>query len=194
MPPHDDCHEAIRWFGTSAGLYLGSVRSLFASEFTAEHNSVLEETIIGLKARGLSPVVVTGQAIFQQAEYLWGESNSKSLFGKPVASKLELELASDSVVIVKDVIAPSNEKQLWYFYNHLIYPRVAAGHSTVMVTPVSYEEFLRCGAACPDSEFRGRAVTWEKLFWLIEASMINLDLFRLMRQQGLKQNITCGCH
>lgn len=180
-----DGREALDWFVSNFGLYQGSLRGLFFSDFSEEHEASLEASIIQLKSRGFNPMVVSGETLAKQAEFLYDQSCSRTTFGRPVASKLELDLVGSEIVILKDIFAPEDEKQLWYFHNHVIYPRVLAGKTTLITTSLAYEEFLRYGAQCPDTAFAGSTLTWEKLFWLIEASMLDLELFRQMRQQGL---------
>ena len=180
-----DCRDALEWFVTTYGLYEGSARGLFLSDFNDEHEANLESAIINLKSRGFTPLVLTGEMLYKQAEYLWDQSREKATFGRPLASKLELDLTGSDVVVLKDLNAPETEKQLWYLHNHVIYPRALSGKATIATTSLAYEEFLRYGAGCPDVDFGGRTITWEKLFWLLEGCTINLELFRLMREQGL---------
>lgn len=179
------CREALEWFVGNHGLYLGSTRGLFLSDFTEEHEASLEACIINLRSRGFNPLVISGESLYKQAEYLFDQSLLGAQFGRPLASKVELDLTGADVVIATDLGAPESEKQLWYLYNHLIYPRVQSGKAMIVTTALAYEEFIRYGADCADAEFGGRTIRWEKLLWLIESSMINLDLFRLMRQEGL---------
>jgi len=186
MPPLPaDCREAIQWFVSNFGLYVGSVRGLFLSDVTEEHQASLEASIINLRSRGFAPLVVTGEMLTKQAEYLWDQASAKTSFGRPVASKLELDLSGSDLVIIQDILAPENFKQLWYFWSQIIYPRALSGKATLITTPISYDEFVRYGSACPDGEFGGRSITWEKLEWLTEATMVSLELFRQMREEGL---------
>ncbi len=180
-----DCREAIQWFVSNFGLYQGSVRGLFLSEFSEEHEASLEAGIINLKSRGFNPLILTGDSLFKQAEYLYEQAESKSSFGRPLASKLEMDLWGSDLVVIKELLAPENQRQLWYLYNYVVYPRLLTGRATLMTTSLGYEEFVRYGAACSDPDFGGRPITWEKLFWLIEAGTVNLELFKQMREEGL---------
>ncbi|HEY9871028.1 MAG TPA: UvrD-helicase domain-containing protein [Candidatus Obscuribacterales bacterium] len=180
-----DCRDALEWFVSSYGLYQGSLRGLFLSDFDPEHEASLEASIINLRSRSFSPYVVNGETLYKQADFLWEQSREKTTFGRPLASKLELDLTGSDIVILKDLNAPENERHLWYLHKHVIYPRALSGKALVITTTLAYEEFLRYGATCPDYEFGGRTITWEKLFWLLEACTINLELFRLMREEGL---------
>jgi superfamily I DNA/RNA helicase/very-short-patch-repair endonuclease len=180
-----DCREAIQWFVGNFGLYQGSVRGLFLSEFSEEHEASLEGSIISLKSRGFNPLVVTGETLAKQADFMYEQASTQAAFGRPVATKLEMDLWANELVILQDVLAPENQKQLWYLYNHVLYPRVLTNRATVITTSIGYEEFVRYGSSCSDAEFGGRPISWEKLMWLIEASMLNLDLFKQMREESL---------
>lgn len=180
-----DCRDALEWFVSNYGLYQGSLRGLFLSDFDPEHEASLEASIINLRSRGFSPYVVSGETLYKQADFLWEQSREKTTFGRPLASKLELDLTGSDIVILKDLNAPENERHLWYLHKHVIYPRALSGKALIITTSLAYEEFLRYGATCPDYEFGGRTITWEKLFWLLEACTINLELFKLMREEGL---------
>ncbi len=186
IPPMPvDCREALQWFVGNFGLYSGSVRGLFLSDFSEEHQASLEASIINLKSRGFNPLTLTGDLLNKQAEYLWDQAVTTTSFGRPLATKAELDISGADLVILEGIVAPENHKQLWYFHNHVIYPRALAGKATIITTPLAYGEFSRYGASCPDPAFHGRPITWEKTMWLIEASMVNLELFRTMREESM---------
>jgi len=180
-----DAREALQWFVNNFGLYIGSSRGLFISDWGDAQAATLEAAIINLKSRGFAPLAVTGDTLYKQADYLWKESRTHTQFGRPLASKLELELGGSDVVIVDNLEAPENSRHLWYLYSHLLYPRAVAGKATIITTPLTFPEFVRYGDSCPDPDFCGKGINWEKLLWLMEASMISLDTFKLAREESL---------
>lgn len=185
MPSQADCRDAIHWFVDNVGLYSGSVRSLFATDFAEELEPVLESAIINLKARGVNQLVLSGDALYKQAEFLWQQALRNTTFGRPVASKFELEMTGADVLIIKYLEAPEVAPQLWYLYHHVLYPRALYGRPTLFTTPLGYEEFLAYGASCDDMEYAGRKVTWEKFLWLLDASTLDLNHLRMTREEGL---------
>lgn len=183
-PPSIDRGEVLRWFANNFGFYRGSARGLFISDFAETDEAALEAALLELKTR--KPVFVTsGEAFYKQAEHLWQESGSSAHFGKPVLSPIENDLAGKDLVVVRDLSPPKNQAQLWYFYNHLMYPRARRGLTTIITTSKGYEEFMALGANLEDRGFSGRPITWEKAIWLVESSMINLSLFAMLRDSGL---------
>lgn len=180
-----DCRDAIHWFRDSALAYQGSVRGLLASDFTEEHDAVLEAAMVGLKARGISPLVLTGEALYQGAEYLWDLALKQTTFGRPAASKFELDISGADVLVVKDLEAPENARQLWYLYHYVFYPRAFSNKPTVIATPLSYEEFIMYGAGCEDFEYGGRKITWEKVLWLLNATSVDLHHFRHLNGESM---------
>src|ERR1700678_37365 len=95
----EDCREAIHWFTDNFGLYFGSVRGLFATDCGDEQEAVLEAAIINLKSRSKAPLVLTGETIYQQADYLWRTALEHTSFGRPVASKVELDISGSDLLI-----------------------------------------------------------------------------------------------
>ena len=180
-----DSREALQWFVNNFGLYVGSSRGLFLCDWSEDQQATLEAAIISLKSRGFAPLVVSGETLGRQAEYLFKESTEKASFGRPLASKLEIELSGADVVIVDTLEAPENYRQLWYLYSHLFYPRAVAGKATILTTPLTYQEFVRYGGSCQDADYCGRPINWEKLIWAMEASMVSFDLFKLAREESL---------
>jgi hypothetical protein len=159
----------MQWFVSNFGLYSGSIRGLFLSDFTEEHEASLEASIISLKSRGFSPLVITGEMLNKQAEYLYDQALAGTTFGRPVATRAEIDIVGADLLILEGIVAPENAMQLWYLQNQIIYPRALSGKATVITTPLSYEEFSRYGGSCQDGDFAGRPITWEKVMWLIEA-------------------------
>ncbi len=177
--------EALQWLVGNFQLYQGSTRGLFLADFWEEHEPGLEAAVVDLKARGVNLFVVKGEAIAQQAEYLFDLASTRSSFGRALASKMEMDLHGADLVIIQDALAPENSQQLWYLHNYLIYPRLFSGRTTIITTQISYDEFMRHGATCPDADFGGRSVGWEKLRFLMESSLISLDSFKKAREDGL---------
>jgi DNA helicase-2/ATP-dependent DNA helicase PcrA len=182
--PHD-CRDAIHWFIDNAGLYIGSTRGVFATDFSEEQEAVLEAAIINLKARNVHPVVLSGETLYQQADQLWKSSLEQASFGRPVASKLELEISGSEFVIVKDLEAPETAHHLWYLFHHLFYPRALFNKPLLVTSPLGYDEFVTYGAGCDDLEFAGRKVTWEKLLWTLNASTMDLPHFHKLKADGI---------
>jgi DNA helicase-2/ATP-dependent DNA helicase PcrA len=180
-----DAREALQWFVNNHGLYVGSTRGLFLSDCGDEQQAGLEAAVISLKARGFTPFVASGEMIYRQADYLFKEAREHAQFGRPLASKLELELTGADVVVVDGLEAPENARQLWYLISQILYPRGIAGKATIMTTPLSYQEFARYGDACPDADFCGKPINWEKIATLIDATMVTLELFRLAKEEGM---------
>lgn len=185
VPPSVDSREALQWFVNNFGLYVGSIRGLFLTDWADEQQVSLEASVVNLRSRGFSPLVVSGEALAKQADSVWQESRDKASFGNPIVTKLELELASNDIVVIDGLEPPSKAHHLWYLLAYVIYPRAVAGKATIITTPLTYQEFLRLGHDCPDTDFGGRPVNWEKFIWLIESCTINQELFKLAREEGL---------
>jgi len=185
MPMPADWREALQWFVNTYGLYSGSTRGLFLSDWTEEQAVSLEAAVINLKTRGFVPLVISGETLYQQAEYIFNESQGKVPFGRPLASKLELELSGNDVVVIDNLESPEKPAHLWYLLYYLLFPRVIAGKVSIFTTQISYEEFIRYGSKCPDFDFCGKPVIWEKAVWLFESCTINKELFKLAREESL---------
>ncbi|HEY9784610.1 MAG TPA: UvrD-helicase domain-containing protein, partial [Candidatus Obscuribacterales bacterium] len=180
-----DCREALHWFVENIGLYSGSVRGLLASDFSAPQEPFLESAIINLKSRGMAPLVIEGQALYKQAGFLWEQALRGTSFGRPVATKFELELTGSDLLILQNLVAPKTPQELWYLYHHTLYPRALSGKATLITVPVDYWEFVGSGANCDDLEYAGRRITWEKLLWLLDATAIDLHHFAQVKSEGL---------
>ncbi|MBX9721327.1 MAG: UvrD-helicase domain-containing protein, partial [Candidatus Obscuribacterales bacterium] len=185
VPSAADWREALQWFVNTYGLYYGSMRGLFLSDWTEDQAVSIEAAVINLKSRGFAPFVVSGETLYQQADFLFAESREKATFGRPLASKVELELSGSEIVIVDGLEAPEKPSHLWYLMYYLLFPRAISGKATILTTPLSYPEFLRYGQACADVDFAGKPVNFEKLKWLIEACTINQELFKLAREESV---------
>ncbi len=185
VPVPSDWREVLQWFVNTFCLYHGSPRGLFLSDWTEEQAVSLEAAVINLKSRGFSPFVINGETLYQQADFLFNESKDKVSFGRPLASKMELELSGNDVVIVDGLEAPEKPSHIWYLLYYLLFPRAISGKVSILTTPLSYQEFMRYGHACQDFDFCGREVNWEKLSWLIESCTINQELFKLAREESV---------
>lgn len=186
MPPQPtDCRDAIHWFVDNYGLYTGSVRGLFISDFTPDHEAYLESAIINLRSRGVEPFAVLGDQLYIQSKLLYQQAAERSQFGQPMASQLELDLLGAEVAIIKELEAPLAPQDLWYLYHYVLYLRALFGKATIITTPLGVDEFIAYGTECEDFEFAGRKVTWDKFVWLLEASLIDLHQFRQVKTEGL---------
>ncbi len=180
-----ECRDAVHWFVDSVGLYQGSVRGLFLSDYSEDQEALLESAVINFKSRGVTTMVVTGEMLYKQADYLFPHAIGQSPFGRPLLSKMELDMLDADVLIVKDLNAPETPQQLWYLYHHLLYPRALSQRTLLISTQLGYEEFLGYGAMCEDLEYAGRKVTWEKVAWLLDSIMIDLHHFRQVHSENL---------
>lgn len=145
----------------------------------------LETTVINLKSRGFNPLVISGETLYKQADYVYEEAKQSGSFGRPIVSKMELELSGNQILIVDGLEAPERPSHLWYLFGYLLFPRALAGKANIFTTPLSYQEFIRYGESCADLDFCGRPINWEKLFWFIEATTISQDLFKVAREEGI---------
>lgn len=180
-----ECRDAVHWFVDSVGLYQGSVRGLFLSDYSEDQEALLESAVINFKSRGVTTLVITGEMLYKQADYLFPHAIAQSPFGRPLLSKMELDMLDADVLIVKDLNAPETPQQLWYLYHHLLYPRALSQRTLLISTQLGYEEFLGYGTMCEDLEYAGRKVTWEKVAWLLDSIMIDLHHFRQVRSENL---------
>ena len=195
VPPQPtDCRDAMHWFVDNYGLYTGSVRGLFASDCGAEQEAYLEAAMINLRSRGIEPFIITGEQVYAQADLVWQNALAQSRFGQPTVSNVELDYLASEVAVVKDLEAPTLGHHMWYLYHYLLYPRVLYGKATVLTTPLGLDEFLAYGARCDDNDYAGRKVTWDKLMWLVDSSLIDLYHFRQVRADGLPPMLVSEYH
>jgi len=164
---------------------MGSVRGLFLSDYSEDQEALLEAAVINFKSRGVTTMVISGEMLYKQAEYLFQHAVTQSPFGRPLLSKMELDMMDADVVIVKDLSPPTTPPQLWYLYHHLLYPRALGQKTLLLSTPLGYDQFLGDGALCEDLEYAGRRITWEKVCWLLDGIMIDLHHFRQLRAESL---------
>lgn len=180
-----DCREALQWFVNTVGLYQTSTRGLIVTDFGDEQEAALEQALMSLKSRGINPVVITGDALYRQGEFLWDQAVQHTRFGRPLASQFELDMTGADVLILKNVEAPETAHHLWYLYHHVLYPRALAGKPLLLTTPLGLDEFQKYGGECDDFEFAGRKLTWQKINWLMDATCIDLHLYRTLKDEGL---------
>ena len=186
VPPQpEECRDAVHWFVDSVGLYMGSVRGLFLSDYSEDQEALIEAAVINFKSRGVATMVISGDMLYKQAEYLFQHAVNQSPFGRPLLSKMELDMLDADVVIVKDLRPPQTPPELWYLYHHLLYPRALGQKTLLLSTPLSYDQFLADGSQCDDLEYAGRRITWEKVCWLLDGIMIDLAHFRQLRSESL---------
>lgn len=174
----------MHWFVDNFALYTGSVRGLFVSDFSAEYDAYIESSVINLRARGIEPFLTVGDQIVAQAEALWAMATSGTPFNQPHVTSFELDMLRAEVAIIKDLEAPVTPSQLWYLYHYIIYPRALFNKATVVTTSLGLDEFVAYGSECEDFEYAGRKLSWEKLMWLVEATMIDLYQFRQVKTDG----------
>ncbi|MBI5175758.1 MAG: UvrD-helicase domain-containing protein [Candidatus Melainabacteria bacterium] len=186
VPPQPgECRDAVHWFVDSVGLYQGSPRGLILSDYSEDQEALIESAVINFKSRGVTSMVIAGDMLYKQADYLYQHAAAQTTFGRPLLSKLELDMLDSEVLIVTDLVAPETPQQLWYFYHHLLYPRALAQKPLVITTPLGLDEFFTYGAECDDLEYAGRRVTWEKAAWLMDGMLIDLHHFRMLRAENL---------
>lgn len=51
-------------------------------------------------------MVISGEMLYKQADYLFQHAVAQSPFGRPLLSKMELDMMDADVLIVKDLNAP----------------------------------------------------------------------------------------
>ena len=179
-----DWREALQWFVNTIGLYSGSVRGLFLSDWTEELAVSLEAAVINLKSRAYSPFVIAGDMLYQQADFIFNETHEKALFARPLASKIELEMSGNDVVILDSLMPPRRPSHIWYLLYYVLFPRIISGKVTIITTPLPYAEFMKQGRACGDFDFCNRPVNWDKLQYLIQACTISQEEFKASREES----------
>ena len=69
-----DCREALNWFVETVGLHSGSARGLLASDFSLDQEPILESALLNLKARAITPLMIEGEALYKQADFLFDQA------------------------------------------------------------------------------------------------------------------------
>jgi len=186
MPPlPTDSREAVQWFVNTVGLYTTNSRGLLVTEFGDDERSILDSAVIDLRSRGIMPVVLDAQTVAAQAEHLWEQARHHTRFGRPLASQFELEVSGTNVLVLKDLDTPETPHHLWYLFHHVFFPRALAQKPTLVTTQLSLDELVAGADECEDIEFSGRKVTWRKLMWLLEATCVDTEFIRSLRELGL---------
>lgn len=122
-----DTNNALHWFAQSAMHNKGWVRSLILPDFGEESYDTAQTVINTLRAAGFNVMEITGAALFKQAEYVWDLAVKNASFGRPVASKLELDIGGADFLFVRNLEAPEHPHHLWYLFHYVIYVRALAG-------------------------------------------------------------------
>jgi DNA helicase II / ATP-dependent DNA helicase PcrA len=161
------------------------VRSLVLPDFTPEHDATMHAAINTLRAADFTVTEVRGEDLYRQADYLWDLAVKNARFGRPVASKMELDIGGADFLFVSHLDAPEFSHHLWYLFHYVLYARALAGKPSVFATPLGLDEFIVYGAGCEDLEYVGRKITWEKLVWFLRASAVDLQLFCRLKKEGL---------
>ncbi len=175
----------LHWFTDSLTKFQGCNRGLLLSEVGPDQEALLQGATAALRAHGIEPLELTGEIIYKQAEYIWDLALKNATFGRPVASKLEIDISGSDVLFVRNLEAPESARQLWYLYHYVIYPRAVAGKPTVIATPLTCDELILYGAGCEDLEYVGRKISWEKLLWVLKATAIDVELYRQLSAANL---------
>lgn len=179
-----DWREALQWFVNTIGLYSGSVRGLFLSDWTEELAVSLEAAVINLKSRAYNPFVIAGDMLYQQADFIFNETHEKAVFARPLASKVELEISGNDVLILDALMPPRRPSHIWYLLYYVLFPRIVSGKVTIITTPLPYAEFMKQGKACGDFDFCNKSVNWDKLQYLIQACTISQEEFKASREES----------
>jgi DNA helicase-2/ATP-dependent DNA helicase PcrA len=168
--------NAIQWFAGSFAFY----RQLRPGLYLANLEESTDELVADLEKRGLHLYTVSGDVINRQAQLLCEQAKKKATFGKPFASKMELDLWGSDVVLIDSLEVPEDYGQLWYLYNYILYPRFLTGKPVVVTARQSFDEYLnRVQSKYQDKQQDKQAyqneTTPEKLAWLMRASLVDGD-------------------
>jgi DNA helicase-2/ATP-dependent DNA helicase PcrA len=180
-----DIDSALQWFAQSAMHHKDWVRSLVLPDFTPQNDATMRTAVNTLRAAGFTVTEISGPELFRQADYLWDLAIKNATFGRPVASKVELDIGGADFLFVSHTEAPESPHHLWYLFHYVVYARALAGKPSVFTTALGLDEFIVYGAGCEDLEYIGRKITWEKLVWFLQASAVDLQLFCQLKQEGL---------
>jgi superfamily I DNA/RNA helicase/very-short-patch-repair endonuclease len=167
-------NKAIEWFVGGFAFH----RQLRPGLFLNRTSNGAAQVAAEVEKRGLGPLTVNGDVINRQAQLLWEQATKKSTFGKPFASKMELDIWGSDVVLLDTLEVPENYEQLWYLYNYVLYPRFLTGKPTVVTARHSFNEFISLthsklqGVSTSHSE-----IDADKLAWLMKASLVDCDDF-----------------
>ena len=68
------------------------IRDRFLSDYSEDQEALLESAVINFKSRGVTTLVITGEMLYKQADYLFPHAIAQSPFGRPLLSKMELDM------------------------------------------------------------------------------------------------------
>ncbi len=103
------------------------------------------------------PLVITGDDLYKQADYIWKLALQEAKFGQPAVSELEAKINNCQLLVISNLSPPTTAQQLWYLYHYVLYPRALAEKPVFISTPLGFEEFVMFGAGCDDFEYSGSA-------------------------------------
>lgn len=186
VPPQpQDSKDALKWFVDYSAAGAGSQRGLFLTDFQADQQQDLEATLHILAGQGIEPFIIENEVLYAQADQVWQIASNYAPFNQPAVTEFELNLLGSPLAVIRNLEAPERAHHLWYLFHYILYPRLLYDRRTIISTPLGLDEFIAYGARCEDFEYAGRKITWEKLTWLIESSMLDLHQFRICTSQDL---------
>jgi len=182
--PHD-CRDALKWFIDLPISGGGTQRGLFLTDIQAEQASDLDNSLGLLAGRGIEPFIIDNEVLYAQADHVFQQASNYAPFNQPAVTEFELNLLGSPLAVIRNLEAPERAHHLWYLFHYILYPRLLYDKRTIISTPLGFEEFNAYGSRCEDFEYAGRRITWEKLIWLVESSMLDLHQFRICTSQDL---------
>lgn len=182
--PHD-CREALKWFVDLSATSGGTQRGLFLTDIQAEQAADLDRALEYMAGRGIEPFIIDNDVLYAQADHVFQQASNYSPFNQPAVTEFELNLLGSPLAVIRNLEAPERAHHLWYLFHYILYPRLLYDKRTVISTPLGFDEFIAYGSRCEDFEYAGRRITWEKLIWLVESSMLDLHQFRICTAQEL---------
>lgn len=182
--PHD-CRDALKWFVDRSVSSGGSQRGLFLTDIQAEQAADLDSTLNLLAGQGVEPFIIDNEVLYTQADHVFQLASNHAPFNQPAVTEFELNLIGSPLAVIRNLEAPERAHHLWYLFHYILYPRLLYDKRTIISTPLGFDEFVAYGSRCEDFEYAGRRITWEKLVWLIESSMLDLHQFRICTSQEL---------
>ncbi len=182
--PHD-CRDALKWFVDLSATSGGTQRGLFLTDIQVEQAADLDRALEYMAGRGIEPFIIDNDVLYAQADHVFQQASSHSPFNQPAVTEFELNLLGSPLAVIRNLEAPERAHHLWYLFHYILYPRLLYDKRTVISTPLGFDEFIAYGSRCEDFEYAGRRITWEKLVWLVESSMLDLHQFRICTAQEL---------
>ena len=182
--PHD-CRDALKWFVDRSASSGGSQRGLFLTDIQAEQAADLDNALNVLASQGVEPFIIDNDVLYTQADHIFQQASNYAPFNQPAVTEFELNLLGSPLAVIRNLESPERAHHLWYLFHYILYPRLLYDKRTIISTPLGLEEFVAYGSRCEDFEYAGRRITWEKLIWLVESSMLDLHQFRICTSQEL---------